>query len=429
MLTGVKVWSPGTARGEPMSERTGQSPVRVSRVRSAWNRLRFSKETLAGVWRRVVVVVKIVSIVAVSLYPAAVISDGHPATFMFAGLIALLFIAVSILVHEIGHAVAAWAVGWRVHLIVVGPLGFAPQTRKFIRISDRRSRQDLGGWVHVTPPPGSGWIKGAIPLRLGGAMGNLALGVLSAVVALALYKMDTNAFAVLAALACVSLIFAVTNLVPFSRPGVWKSDGAAVIALLKGEEPTLRDQKVSRLFGMVFDRVPVEEWDVSALNELIDGPPDERWKFDPLLISYAFGMADLATARLLLKRYMAANPDSPLEYRCMYAFAIAMIDRDGLHAAEILEKLPRKPAEKSFSFWRARAVTAHLLERRDEALAAIRNARRVAGTSGAAPDADDEMVFQAIAQGADLPRLEPRRPLSASEEALSETGANEDTDI
>jgi Zn-dependent protease len=428
MLTGIEVWSPAMARGEAMSGKTEQLPARGSGTRSPRNGLRLSKQQRAGVGRWAVGIVAGGSFGAVSMFPAVVVSDGHPAAPLLAGLIALAFIAVSVLVHEIGHAVAAWAVGWRVHLIVVGPFAFAPRQRKFIPLGNRRQRPDFLGWVHVTPPPDSGWIKGAIPIKLGGAMGNLALGAVSALSALAIYDTAANPyFAVLAALAVASVIFAAANLVPFSRPGAWKSDGASAIAVLKGEEPTLREQMASRLSGMVFDGVPAEDWDVSALNELAGAPPGERWKSDPLLISYAFGMADLAAAKLLLQRHLEAKPHSPLEYRCMYAFAIAMIDRDGPGAAVILEDLPRKAAEKSFSYWRARAVTSHLLGNRDEALAALRNARHAAGKIGAAPDEDDELIFHAIAQDADLPRLEPRGRLSITEDSAPEPGASEDS--
>ena len=231
------------------------------------------------------------------------------------------------------------------------------------------------------------------------------------------------------AFACASFIFGIANLVPFSRPGVWKSDGASVIAILKGEEPTLREQMIAELSGMMIDGVPEEDWDVSALNELAAAPPGEREKSDPLLISFAFGMADLAAAKMLLERHLAANPDGSPDHRCMYAFAIAMVDRDGHRAAEILGNLPRKAAEKTFSFWRAQAVTAHLLERRDEALAALRKARQVAGKIGATPDEDDDLVFQAIETGADLPRLVPRRRLSVAGDPEPEAGANENTGV
>ena len=112
----------------------------------------------------------------------------------------------------------------------------------------------------------------------------------------------------------------------------------------------------------------------------------------------------------------------------MYAFTISMTDRDALHAVKILEKLPRRAARRSFSFWRARAVTAHLLERRDEALAAIRKARHIAKKTGIRPDGDDETVFRAIEHGRDLPRLEPRRRLSVSDDGLFETSAKIDAD-
>lgn len=376
---------------------------------------------LAEFWRQVVIILMFVLVFAVSICTALVISNGHPGTLMFAGLIASIFFAICIFIHEIGHAVAAWLVGWRVHLIVIGSLAFAPRRKGFSRNLRQGNLRDLAGWVYATPPPDSVWNKGAIPFILGGAVGNFLLGVLSILAAAAIYESELHFSVVLIGLASASVIFAVANLIPISRSGTWKSDGAALLGIFKGEEQSIHEQKIARLFGTAFDGIPVEKWDASALRELIDEAPNDSERIDPLLISYAFAMADLATAKFVLNRYLKANPDSSLEYQCMYAFAIAMIDQDAHHASKILENLPRLLAEKSFSFWRAQAVTAHLLDRREEALTAIRNARRFADKSGTPPDEDDETVFQAIEQGKVSLHLEPRVRLLGSDKAFLET--------
>jgi len=418
LLTGFTLWWPATIWDVPMSETKEQTPDQPARLRSTWSDFRLSRPGLSGdwlakLWRRLVTAVSVVLGLLVSLYTAAVMLDGHPATGMVAAVILVVFSAISVLVHEIGHAAAAWAVGWRVHLIVVGPLAFAPRRGRFIRISNRRDRPDLGGWVNATPPPESSWKNGDIPFILGGAIGNLLLAVISVLAALAIHETERHIFTGLMGLAALSVVFALANLAPVCGPGGRKNDGALLVEAVKGEEPPVRDRKIARLIGMVYDGIPAVEWDESALNELADEPSINRDDVDRLLVSYALAVADLAALKLILKRYLEAKPEAPAEYRCLYAFAIAMIDRDAPHAAEILEKVPGKAAKKSFSFWRAQAATAHLLGRRDEALAAIRNARHAAGKLGARPDDDDEAVFRAIEQGRDLPRLAPRRRLSA----------------
>jgi hypothetical protein len=348
--------------------------------------------------------------------------NGHPGTFAAAWAIFFIFSAISVLVHELGHAAAARAVGWRVNLIVVGRWAFAPRRGRFIRIRDRGYRQDLGGWVNATPPPGVAWRDGSIPFILGGPIGNLVLAVAAALAALAVHGTDRHVFAGLLGLAAISTVFAVANLVPLRGPGSHRNDGALLIDAYKGDEPPLRDQRIARLVGRLFDGLPVAQWDESAVNELTDDPSMSRDDVDSLLINYALAVADVAALKVILERYLEAKPGSNLEYRCLYAFAIAMIDGDGPRAAKILEKVPGKAAKKSFSFWRAQATTSHLLGSREEALAAIRNARHAVGKLGARPDDDDEAVFRAITLGEELPRLEPRGRLSVGGKVLGDPG-------
>ncbi len=413
-----------------MSETKEQTPGQPSRLRSTWSDFRLSRPGLSGdwlakIWRWLVAAVSVVLAFLVALYTAAIMLHGHPGTYVVTLLILFSFPPICVLVHEIGHAAAAWAVGWRVHLIVVGPLAFAPRRGRFIRIANRGQRQDFGGWVNATPPPDSAWKDGRIPFIFGGAAGNLLLSVVSVLAALAIYEAERRAFTGLMGLAGFSVVYAVANLVPFSVAGGHKNDGALLIVAFKGGEPPLREQRIARLIGMVFDGLPAAQWDVSALNELADDPSANRDDVDQLLVSYALGVGDLAAVKRILERYLEAKPDGNIEYRCLYALSIAMIDRDGPRAAKILEEVPGKARKKSFSFWRTQAATAHLLGKRDEALAAVRSARHAAGKIGARPDEDDEAIFQAVEQDRDLPRLEPRGRLSAGGKILVRDGRDE----
>ena len=401
-----------------MSETKEQTPDRPAGLRSAGTPFRLlqrwmSADRRARFQRRLVRDTAAVLVFLASFYTAVFMENDARGALVLSLLISAVFSAICVLVHELGHAAAARVVGWRVHLIVVGPLAFAPRRGRFVRVAGRGRRQDIGGWVNATPPPGRAWTDGDIPFILGGAIGNLVLAIASVLAALALYEAERRAATGLLGLAAISMVFAVANLVPLRGPGRNRNDGALLIDALKREEPPLCDQNIARLAGMINDGVSAAEWDVSALNDLADDPTVNRDEVDPLLISYALAVADLAALKSILERSLEAKPEAPAEYICLYAFAIAMIDRDGPRAAEILEKVPAKLAKKSFCYWRAQAATAHLLDRRDEALAAISNARRVVGKLGARPDEDDEAVFRAIELGEELPRLEPRGRLSA----------------
>jgi Zn-dependent protease len=382
-----------------------------------------SKEWLAGDWNQLVGIFTYLSILLVAVYPATVVSNGHPGVAAAAGLLVFGYLPICIFVHEIGHAVAAWLVGWRVHLIVVGSRGYAPRGRRFLRASRNGQQKDLGGWVHTTPPPDTAPNKGAITVKLGGAIGNLVLAMLSALAATLLYEVQIHLYAFLLGLGGVSVVYAIRNLVPTWSPGGWQSDGASLIRVLRGVEPSVYDQSFARLWGLVYDNVPVEKWDASLLKAVMDGPEQDREAVDPLLISYSFCVGDLETAKSILERYLGTNPEAPFEHRCMYAFAIVMTDGDASHASEILEALPEAQTRNSFSFWRAKAVTAHLLGRSEQAMEATRKARHFASTDGLQLDEDDESVFGAIEQNLELPHLEPRQQILARDSDSSEIAA------
>ncbi len=389
------------AAGRPSGRRVARGPLALPRHLLSRNRL-------ATLWRWLVGTVKVVLIALVALYTAVFMIGSARFVVTATWMLFLVFYAICLVVHELGHAAAARAMGWRVHLIAVWRFAYAPRRGRFLRVARRGRGPDVGGWVNATPPPGMAWTHGVIPFILGGAGGNVALAVAASVAALALREADGRAFAGLIGLAGTSMIFAVASLVPVRLAHGGRNDGGLLIDALKHGEPPLRLQRHARLAGMIHDGVPAERWDESALRDLAEDPSADPDDVDPLLLDYALAVADLEGARRVLERYVGANPDRSVHYRCTYAFVIAMVDRDGTRAAEILDAVPEEAARKTFGFWRATAATAHLLGRRDETLAAIAEIRRIAPRLSARPDADDEAVFRAVERGEELPRLTPR---------------------
>lgn len=101
----------------------------------------------------------------------------HTENFVFAivGLFAFTAVlnAFLVLLHEMGHALAAWSVGRRVHLICVGWLGFAPARRKLFQIK-KSQNAEYAGFVQTSPVwpdfnrAKSIWVSFAGPFATGG---------------------------------------------------------------------------------------------------------------------------------------------------------------------------------------------------------------------------------------------------------------------
>jgi len=82
-----------------------------------------------------------------------------------------------IFVHEMGHALAAWALGYRVHFIAVGSHGFNPVKRRFQRVTDY-SDNEVAGFIQYSPnwPIKTRW--GEIFVSLAGPLATILLGVI-----------------------------------------------------------------------------------------------------------------------------------------------------------------------------------------------------------------------------------------------------------
>lgn len=79
---------------------------------------------------------------------ASAFPEGPHLVLAFASLLAGAF--VSALIHESGHALAAWACGWRVIVFAVRPFGLQIPNRDLALIR-RGYRDDAGGWVTAVP--------------------------------------------------------------------------------------------------------------------------------------------------------------------------------------------------------------------------------------------------------------------------------------
>ncbi len=367
---------------------------------------RIREITVASVWRRTVFTVSDIIIFIFCFDVAFKLADRKLETFVVAIALYYLFFYSNVVIHELGHAFAAWVVGWRVHFIAIGSRGFAPVQRKFFRLQVNNRFSDIKGWVLATPQNGLDWSSGNVPFLLGGPVANLLAGAGAIGSGLFLVSPSDVILSVASlSFGKASIVVGISNLIPTTGHMKSKSDGAQLLSILRGISPSTTDRDISRLYGWYYDGVPAEQWDGKIVTKLIDIAPDEQIAVDPFLISYFLELGKLNPAQQILERHMRAVPDLPADYSCVYAFCIAMLNRDVAKAEKILKELPKKDAKRSFCYWRARAVCSYLRKNNREASDAIDRARKIVRKAKIELDKDDEAIFAAILKERDLPIL------------------------
>ena len=162
------------------------------------------------------------------------------AIFIFGGAALLLFLVTFI--HEMGHAIAAWSVGHKVHFICVGSWGMSPAQRKLTRMKNSPDRE-YAGFVAQTARWG-GWTKsGAIWVSAGGA----AATALCAALIYGAAGMTPDIRLGLRVIALAFVIDAVVNLLPLIWGGRSASDGLHILQYLSGYTPKAEDWAAMRL--------------------------------------------------------------------------------------------------------------------------------------------------------------------------------------
>ena len=148
-----------------------------------------------------------------------------------AWLAVLLIGFVAVLIHELGHAVAANAVGGRVGRIVVFPVEFVVASRR-LQLVRRWGRGDLGGYVTYTLDRIEARRRHAI-VAIAGPVANIVTGVAAGSgFAIAAPGILPPGAAVATAFAILSVGMGFANLIPF--------DGSDGMRLLRYFRPVRR---------------------------------------------------------------------------------------------------------------------------------------------------------------------------------------------
>lgn len=172
---------------------------------------------------------------------AAVLGDSHGGlmTWLFAFVASPIFLFVVVFLHELGHAVAAWLNKWIVDKIVVYPFAYAPRKRTWSWAKGYAWRGDVFGWVETRPRAGGGSRVQETWVTLGGVIANVASAI--AFLAIANLALAHVVSAVFGALAAISVVTAIFNILPWKLAGSG-SDGMRLAEMWTRPAP-LRDTR------------------------------------------------------------------------------------------------------------------------------------------------------------------------------------------
>jgi len=317
-----------------------------------------------------------------------------------------------IFVHELGHAIAAIAVGWRVHLIVVLRIGYRPRRRKFQLVS-RMVGGDFGGFVLVAPPLDGGWEKGRATIFAAGSLVNL-LAALVCYTAILWVDPGTTLGALLGGFALTTLVLGISNLIPsWGQSGVRANDGATLYEIFTGKHMSLAMQVATWLWGSSLDGIAVRDWNPDLLRRLEADEAageEDRAVRDHVLVSYYEGRRETGRALSLLENSEAEKSGKHPALTIEKAFLAALVRRDVDLAAQLLDTIPSRLHQSYFPYWRAQSLVYALQGQTKLARSAARRARRLAKTHGDELDDDDESLLCAVESGKAPPLLGYSQP-------------------
>lgn len=321
-----------------------------------------------------------------------------------------LFLTV---MHELGHAVAAWVTGWRVHEIAIGHLRVHPRTRTVHwRTSSGVHHADIAGWVYATPRPHNLTRRGKLAISFGGGLADLTVAVVCLCLALGPIESPLHP-SLLLLIAGLAALDAALNLNPWMKWRGLESDGRQihkeVLRRLRGEPPDRRQQLSDRIAGNLYDRGPVDPLDIAELKAICATDPMDL-EAERLSQLVALQTGDLLWLRELIQQQEARGVTATGSQLSSLALACAVLERDAVAGRAYLERVRPEERVGDAYFLRGLAAVEYVEGRQVQALSALSELRRLHGRNFG--DRDDRLLFAAIEKGLPLPQLNCSAPLA-----------------
>lgn len=231
---------------------------------------------------------------------------------LLVGLVVIVSLTVaSTLVHEFGHLVGAWVAGFRTMAVGIWPIVLLrPMGRpSIIRLHPRPS---LGLGIVLSVPIETHDLRRRLIYVTGGGPGaSLLAGVLALVGFFVLTPEPAASSSralflalVAGAAGLISLMFACVTLLPVHA----MTDGARLLALLKGGQEAEVQKALSVLVGLSMRGIRPRMWDQSWIEGALAAPPDSPHGLMSRQYAYEWALdrGDVTEARRRLNEALAA---------------------------------------------------------------------------------------------------------------------------
>jgi hypothetical protein len=285
-----------------------------------------------------------------------------------------LALALTIFIHESGHALAGLSLGMKLRAFIVGPFHW--------RIRDGRWKFQFlpahflsaGGAAALVPtnPDQPRWRE--IVMIAAGPVANLGTGLIAIPVALAVagspFEQDWHFLGVFSTLSLVT--FAV-NLIPL-RPESLYSDGARIFQLVRGGPWADLHRALSVVQSTLVTPLRPKDYDIDAINRASASFTHGRQAlFLRLLASSYFldsGSIDKATEALSDAEsiYLESASDIPAELHFDFVFESAYLRHDAASTRQWWDRMEaKKPTHLGVDYWLARSALLWIENHNEEA--------------------------------------------------------------
>jgi hypothetical protein len=267
-------------------------------------------------------------------------------------------LAITIVVHELGHAIAARTVGMKISSFVLGPLDW--------RITDGRWKfkfsfsrlASIGGAVGIasTRTDEPRWYR--VWILTGGPLANLFVSLVAFSLAMTAKDSSYEAYwGVLADVATINLGAFVINLIPL-RVGGFYSDGANICQILSGGYWADHHRVNAIVSSVRVTDLRPRDYDLAAIARLAKNAPTPNHEMYCWLYTYECHLdrGEIAQAREALEKAEFASRQSEESLTCqlcmIFVFSIAYLKRDAREARTWWKRVESMaPAEFQCEYW------------------------------------------------------------------------------
>lgn len=256
-------------------------------------------------------------------------------------------VIIHIFVHEMGHVLGGWLVGFRFASIGIGPIAIKYNERR-LQVQFR-SRWQLAGSALSVPVDEKNLIMRDFIDTAGGPMGNVMLGGLAFIIQLILSAPDHDgdwritAHILLDMILVLAPVFVVASLMPKlgSRKSGTQSDGQRLIMMLKRGPAARRWVMMRRLVGAMRQGERPREWRDEWMTTLLISDPPVSDYVSAMYMMYLrardAGYIEQAGAYLdaVLEAAKELNPLHYAEYALQAVDFEAYHRRNAIHAREL----------------------------------------------------------------------------------------------